>query len=157
MSTTYLGSVSSSVSWRATSPLDFSATLASSPQSSFARQFSSTEVTKLFYKTYSVTSTPTVIDVTTGLTDAYGAALSFATVKHLYFWNKDATRHLSVGGGTNALINALPTLIGQTPTNGSTGSCVFLTTSITTSGSVKILNLTASSGTILVDVLIAGT
>ena len=134
----------------------------------FQRIYNSTDVTKCFRQTYSVTSTPTAVDLT-NLTDSVtGAALSFASVVFLKIVNNDKTNNLTVGGvEANDIFGAAwPfTLVGQdrssgnggaSGTGGNTGSCIELVTNIAISGTHKILELTASAGTISVDVEIMG-
>jgi hypothetical protein len=87
---------------------DFNVTFSGTPTRDFARSFTSTDVTKMYFKTYTVTSTPTSIDLTS-LTDAYGQPLDFTgTIKALFIANNDATNNLTVGGGTNGLFSTLP-------------------------------------------------
>ena len=127
------------------------------PNKDFAVTYTSSDVTKLYFNNYSVTSGGTTIDLT-NLTDAFGNALSFTTVVDLIIVNNDATNNLTAGGGTNPVIPALPTLAGQAaPTGGgSTGSCAHITTPLSVTGTTKNLQLTASAGTISVDVIIIG-
>jgi hypothetical protein len=117
------------------------------PGLKYSKTFASTDISSVFCHTYTVTTTPTVIDVT-ALTNAFGASVGFATVKHVQVVNNAAAIGLTVGGGTDPLFSALPTIVA--------GGCVNLTTNITVSGSVKTLTLTAASGSISVDVLIVG-
>lgn len=157
MAETISGSVSSAGSYTHTNSGELGTTLTGNPVRSFARNFSSSEITKLYYATLSVTTTPTVLDVT-ALTSNYGSSLNFGTVKELLIWNKNTTsgQDLTVGGGTNPLLNALPDLKAQTAGAGSNGSCVHLTTPITVSGSAKNIRLVAATGTLTVDIMIAG-
>jgi hypothetical protein len=124
------------------------------PSRDFERVFTSTDVTKCYFNSYNVTTTPTAVDVT-GLTDAYGQAISFGTVKHVQLVNNDAAANLTAGGGTNALFAALPALVGQA--GNPNGSCVNLTTNLTADGTHKNIQLVASAGTISVDLFLVGT
>src|SRR5262245_50240349 len=102
-------------------------TYSGSPQVAVTKALSSSDITKVYYG--SRTTTGETLDVTSGLTDPYGASLNFATVKGLIVKNTHATSSLTVGGGSNALFNALPVITA--------GGSICLNLSITTSGSVK--------------------
>lgn len=133
-----------------------SAGFSGSPIQDFERGFSGSECTKLYFATYTVGTSPTSIDLTS-LTDAFGNALSFATIRHLAIINNDVTNNLTVGGGSNGLFAALPfTLTGSTASSGNKGSCLQLTANITVDGTHKILTLTSSASTISVNVFILG-
>lgn len=154
MSTSLSGSISSSSSFTQSSTSG-NVTYSGSPSKSYTRTFSATDVTKVYFATLSITTSPTSVDVTS-LTDVFGSALSFATVKHLQIVNNSTTANLSAGGGTNGLFSALPTLIGQAASSGNAGSCINLTTNLTVDGTHKIIALTSSSGTISVEIIIVG-
>ncbi len=130
--------------------MPFSITYTGNPSRSYTRAFASTEVSNVYFDTYTVGTGGVTVDVTS-LTDAYGQAISFGTVKNVLIVNNDGTNNLTAGGGSNALFAALPVLVGQTA-----GSCVNLTTNLTVSGSTKIISLVASAGSILVDLFIVG-
>lgn len=139
---------------QSTQPLNI--TYSGSPNRDFVRQFASTDITKLYFNTYTVGTSATTIDLTS-LTDAYGQSISFGTVKALLVVNNDATNNLTVGGGTNGLFSTLPfTLNGQTVSGSQQGSALSIITPITVDGTHKILSLTASASTISVDVFVAG-
>jgi hypothetical protein len=149
------GTISSISKFLIQNPQAFNITYSGNPTRDYERSFSSTDITKLYFATFTVTTTPTTIDVT-ALTDVFGNALNFATVKHIQVVNNDTTNNLTVGGGTNALFSALPALVGQSAAANSNGSCVNLTTNLTVTGTTKIIQLVAGAGSISVDVLIAG-
>lgn len=154
MAESITGSVSSKSKFLVQATDSSGTTYAGLPVQDFELLFGAS-VTKLYFATYSVTTSPTSIDLTS-LIDTFGVAVNFATVLHLRVTNNDTTNSLTVGGGVNGLFTALPfSLRGQsgTPDN---GSDLNLTTPITVDGTHKILTLVASAGTILVDVLIAG-
>lgn len=150
MAETVAGSVSSNTSFLDTTTVA-GTNYTGKPGLSYSKNFASTDISAVFHGTYTVTTTPTVIDVT-ALTSAYGAAISFATVKHLQIVNNHASIGLTAGGGTAALFSALPTIAG--------GGCVNLTTPLAVTpsgmGAAKNITLTAASGSITVDVLIVG-
>jgi hypothetical protein len=146
MAETISGSVSSTTSFLDTASVA-GTTYTGKPGLTYSKSFASTDISSVYADIFTVTTTPTVIDVTS-LTNAFGGAVSFATVKHVQVINSDAAVSLTVGGGTNPLFAALPTIVA--------GGCVNLTTSISVSGSVKNLTLTAASGSISVSVLIVG-
>jgi hypothetical protein len=155
MAETLSGNVSSISRFLHQNGAGLSITYSGNPVRDYERSFTSSDVTLIFFGNYTVTTTPTDIDLTS-LTDAYGNAVNFATVKHLQIVNNDTSHDLTVGGGTNALFAALPVLVGQTSTTSSDGSCLNLTTNITVDGTHKILELTASAGSISVDVFVVG-
>ncbi len=157
MAQSVTATITSGTQARYQSTQDFSTTFTGTPSLEWVKKFTTSNITKCYFTTETVTTTPVSIDLT-GLTDAYGAALSFATVKHLHIINNDATNNLTVGGGTNGVFAALPfNLKGQTGANNSdNGSDLNLTTEITVDGTHKILTLTASAGSISVDVFILG-
>lgn len=157
MATSLTATVTSSTLAKYQSTQALSTTFSGKPYNNWARNFATTDISKCYFNTHSVTTSPTSLDLT-ALTDAYGAALSFATVKHLQIINNSDTNSLTVGGGTNGLFTTLPfTLAGYAAANnGDDGSCLQLTTSITVDGTHKILTLTASAGTIDVDVFVLG-
>ncbi len=157
MSTTLSGQISSISKFLHQNTGAFGVTYSGNPLRDYERYFATSEVTKLFFASFTVTTTPTTIDLTS-LTDEYGDSFSFATIKHLEIVNNDTAINLTVGGGTNGVFAALPPLSGQSPANatGSNGSCLNLTTNITVDSTHKILQLVAGSGSISVDVFIVG-
>ena len=166
-SVTYSGSVTDNASMTAVPSFPFNISPSVSAPLNFTRSYNSADITKVYWNTYSVTSTPTTIDLTS-LTDIVGNALSFSTLVYLKVINQDTTNHLTIGGvEANDLFGvALPfTLAGQNRSSGnggssgsagSTGSEVSLVTNITVDATHKLLSLTASAGTISVQVLVAG-
>lgn len=157
MSSTVTATITSGTQAKFQEATTFGATFTGTPSLQWVRRFNTTELTKCYFNTYTVTSTPTSVDLT-ALTDAYGAALSFATIRHLRITNNDPAISLTVGGGTNGLFTALPfSLVGyNSATNTDDGSDLNLTTNITVDGTHKILTLVAASGSISVDVFILG-
>lgn len=155
MATTLSGTVSSISKFLQQSTQDLSIVYTGYPTRDYERTFSTTDVTKIVFKNYTVTSTPTSVDLTS-LTDPFGTSVNFATLKHIQVCNNDGTNSLTVGGGTNGVFSALPVLVGQN-TMTANGSCVNLTTNITIDSTHKILTLTASAGSISVDVFLVGT
>lgn len=129
-------------------------TYTGSPRISYSKTFSNVNVTKFYQATLSVGTSPTTIDVTS-LTDPFGDAVNFATIKHIEIVNNSTTADLTAGGGSNPIFNEM-VLKGQAVTAGSAGSCLNLTSPITVDGTHKNLALTSSSGTISVDLLISG-
>jgi hypothetical protein len=53
----------------------------------------------LVYSAGRSVSTADTLDVTSGLTSAYGAALTYSTVRAVAIWNTSATATVTVGGG----------------------------------------------------------
>lgn len=101
-------------------------------------------ITKLYSNIRSFTTSET-IDVTSGLTDFFGTALNFATVKQVWISNTSAAS-ITFGGGSNPLFNAF-TLTAS--------GCINLTTNITTSGSVKNIAV-SGTGTLSYSIVIMG-
>jgi len=157
MSQSVTATINSTTQARFQSSQAFSTTFTGTPFLAWQRQFTTSETTKCYFGNFTVTTSPTSIDLT-GLTDAYGSALSFATIRHLQITNNDETNSLTVGGGTNGLFTTLPfSLVGYSASNGtSDGSCLQLTTNLTVDGTHKILTLTAGAGSISVDVFLLG-
>lgn len=156
MATTLTAQITSQVKAAYASTGNLSIPFTGNPLVSFVKNFDSTEVTKTYFNSLSITSSPTSIDLSS-FTDCFGNAISMTTVKEIIIYNHDTAIALTVGGGTNGLFATLPfTLTGYTATTGSNGTCLHLTTSITVDGTHKILTLTAGSGTITVDVLVLG-
>jgi len=96
---------------------------------------STTPVNKVFNQSATISS-PTTLDVT-ALTDAYGAALSFGTVKQFVIQNTGAG-NLVVGGGSNPLF-------GTDQYTVKSGATLPITSSFTESGSAKNILLTPSA------------
>lgn len=147
MAQTLTGTINSNTSFLNQNALPLSVTYTGTPGKQYSKTFASSDITKVFFASYTVTTSSTTIDLTS-LTDAYGAAISFTTVKHLQILNNDATNSLLVGGGTNAVFSSLPSLVA--------GGCYNLTTNLAVSGSTKNLALTAGALSIGVDVLMVG-
>lgn len=155
MAESVTASISSKTSVKFQNVTSFGTTYTGTPSLDFERSFNTTETTKSYSHRYSVTSTPTVVDLTS-LTDDYGTALSFSTVRHIHIRHTDTTNSLTVGGGTTPVFAVLPVLTSYTASVGDNGSCVSITTNITVDSTHKLLSLTASAGTISVDVFIVG-
>lgn len=146
MSQTITASVVSSINALYQSSAPFSTTLGGTVARAFNKSYATSAITKLYFQNYA-SGSPTSIDLTS-LTDAYGVAISFTTVKHLLICNNDGTNAVTVGGGTNGLFSALPSLIG--------GGAYNLTTNFTVDGTHKIILITPAAGTPSVDVVVMG-
>jgi hypothetical protein len=68
-------------------------------------KLSASDVTKVYTVARSVSS-PDTFDVTTGLTNAYGAALVYTSVKAVVVLNTHTTATITVGGGSNPLFGS---------------------------------------------------
>jgi len=123
----------------------FNTTYSGNPTLAYSNNLPS--ATKLYYTTINVTSSSSTIDVTS-LTDAYGFPVTFTQVQHLHVVNNDATNSVTVGGGTNALLAALPAIVE--------GGQAMLTTNLAVSSSSKIITLVASASTVSTSIVIAG-
>ncbi len=108
---------------------------------------SSSDISKVYTKTISVTTTPTVLDVTSLTEQGFSQSQNFANVKYLHVEHTGASGTLTVGGGTNPLVTA---------SSLTAGGWIDLKTTIATSGSIKNLTLTASAGTITTNVYLLG-
>lgn len=129
-----------------TSALDLT-TYTGNVNKSYTKALSSSDVTKVFHDTRSVTGNET-LDLTSGLTDAYGTALVYSSLKHILIYNSDDTDSLIVGGGSNPVLANAVTI--------SAGGCLNLTSTFTVAGSTKNLRIEASSGSISYDVVLIG-
>lgn len=105
---------------------------------------SSLTITKLFQDARQFTTSES-LDVTSGLTDFFGTALAFVTVKQIWIYNTSAAS-ITFGGGSNPLFNAF-TL--------TTGGCINLTTNITTGSGVKNIAV-SGTGTLTYSIVIMG-
>lgn len=63
---------------------------------------SNVSVTKVFTDART-TAVPETLDLTTGLTDAYGAALVYSSCKYVCIQNTHVSATLTIGGGANPL------------------------------------------------------
>lgn len=149
MSTTLTGTVTSGVAFTFTSNAALGTSAIAPISETFRKTFASTDVTKVFFANYSVTTTPTSVDISTGLTDVFGTSFGFGVVKQMIIVNNDATNNLTAGGGTTPVFAVLPSIPA--------GGCINLTINNTVDSTHKLLALTASAGTISVDVVIVGT
>lgn len=97
----------------ATATIDFAATVqdtksadlgtySGNPKITDTTSLSSADVTKVFTDGRSL-SAPETLDVTAGLTSAYGAALVYSSVKAVVIQNTHGTATIVVGGGANPL------------------------------------------------------
>lgn len=146
MATSVTGSMAASLGLQVQETTDLSATFTGSPKLSFTKQFTTSDITKGYWKQYTVTTTPTSVDLT-ALTDWAGNALSFSTVKALLIVNR-GTVTVTTGGGTNAVIPSQDV---------TAGGCRLLQSTVTVDGTHKIITLTAASGSATVDIELAGT
>lgn len=117
-----------------------------SPAKSYEKTFTSSDITKIYHG--SRTTTGETLDLTSGLTDGYGTALVFATVKQILIINNSATQTLTIGGGANPVISELPVV--------SVGGHVNITSTFTVDGTHKNLKIQASAS-LTYDVIILGT
>ncbi|AWM39782.1 hypothetical protein GobsT_18560 [Gemmata obscuriglobus] len=100
---------------------------------------SSAQAAKRFTKQVT-TGSGTSYDVTTGLTDAFGTALTFATVNAVAIYNTGAAS-LTVGGGSNPLF-------GSDQYTVKAGQCLVIpNVPITVSGSVKTVHIVPAAST----------
>jgi hypothetical protein len=122
-------------------------TFGGSPTTVFSGTFTTAQITKLYKAVaYSIT-TSHVFDLTSGLTDPFGAAIVMTNLKHVYIVNNHASIAITVGGGTTPVCGAdLYTITA--------GGCLNLTSTyaITTNINLKI----ALTGTVTVDILLLG-
>lgn len=129
-----------------TRPLDLT-TYSGSVSKSYTNSLTSSDVSKVFHDERDVTGSET-LDLTTGLTDAFGTALVFTNLKHLFIYNKSATASLSVGGGANPVLANAVTI--------SAGGCLNLTSTFAVSGTTKNLLVTPSAGTVTYQIVLVG-
>jgi hypothetical protein len=109
---------------------------------------SSSDITKVYSATRSVSSADT-FDVTSGLTHAFGAALVYASVKGLVILNTHATASIVVGGGSNPLL-------GTDQYTVKAGQALYVPcVPVTVDGTHKVLTVTPS-GAVTYSLLILG-
>lgn len=105
-----------------------------------------TVLTKPYVKNLTITSTPTVLDLTTGLTNTIVGSLVFGHVVVIQIQNAGAVS-LLIGGGTNALIPAF--------TVTAKGSFC-LDSTLLVDATHKLISLSTASSTTTADVIIIG-
>ncbi len=94
-------------------------------------------------KVYSASVTAAVAqtyDVNSGLTDAFGNALVYTTVKEVIIYNSHATNYVTIGGGTNPLFGSGESIVvkpGRLVTVGNVP--------VTVDGTHKVLTVTPSA------------
>ncbi len=108
------------------------------PSITFTKSLSTSDISKC-YQLNATIATAQTYDVNSGLVDAFGTALVFATVKSVVIRNNDATASLVVGGGTNPLFVSDQYTIKA-------GQCLAITSSFTVNASTaKVITLTPSA------------
>lgn len=127
-----------------TKALDFATYTAPIPRT-FLKTFTTSDVDKVFHDTRSTTGE--TLDLTSGLTDAFGTALVFTNLKFLWIVNNHATSSITVGGGSNAVVTV------QTVT---AGGNLLLASTFTVDGTHKNLAVTPSTGTVSYDIILLG-
>src|SRR4051794_34551259 len=122
------------------------------PQGSFQYSAQNTLASSqicLFY-TNTRSTTGESLDLTSALTDAYNQALLFTKLQAFLIYNHDATKSLTVGGGTNAVFGALPSI-------GPLAAIAYCyPTGLTVDSTHKILTVTPSTGTVSYDLVLIG-
>lgn len=106
-----------------------------SPRINYLTSLSSSDVTKVYFTSATISGV-TTLDVT-ALTDIYGTALSYGTVKGVYIENSGAG-NLVLGGGTNPLF-------GTDQYTVKTGAVLPIVSPFTVGGSNKVITLTPSA------------
>lgn len=81
---------------------------------------------------------PDTYDVNSGLTNAYGVALVYTTVKGIWIKNTHATATLVIGGGSNPLL-------GTDQYTLKAGNALAITSPFTVDGTHKVLKITQSA------------
>lgn len=112
-------------------------TYSGNPQISTVTSFSTSDISKV-YTAAGTTAVNLNLDVTSGLTDAFGNALVFGTVKTFVLKNTHATATLTVGGGTNPLF-------GSDQYTVAAGACLPITTSFTVDSTHKVIRVVPSA------------
>lgn len=118
-----------------------------SPTISFTKTLSTSDISKC-YQNNQTSASPITFDVNSGLTDAYGTALVYTSVKTIVVRNNAASASLVIGGGSNPLM-------GTDQVTLAAGQVLVLTSPITVDGTHKVLTITPSASA-SVDVLILG-
>lgn len=117
----------------------------------------------VWYDTRTLAATSEQLDFAGGVTDAFGDALTFATIKLLLIRNKNTTtaHTLVIGGGTT---NPMTTIFGSTATNctetigpsGWTDKHNPIDGFAVTGGSADTLKLDAGTNTVVYDIIVLG-
>jgi hypothetical protein len=123
-------------------------TVSGTPQLNYSSRLTTTDLTDAYEGSRTVTGAET-LDVRSGLSNVFGTAIVLATVKGITIHNTHASNSLVVGGGANALFGSDQFTILA-------GKCLYLDTSIATSGSVKNLLVTPSGASTTYDIIIFG-
>jgi hypothetical protein len=145
--TTIQGSVSTSISFMQQEVVGNIGTASFPCIQNFNQNYFSSTITKLYSNTISVTTTPTSLNLNS-LTDAFGNAQNFGSVKSLYIQNTDPTNSVTIGGGTTPLFAA------QSPI--AAGECYSKLNSNLSTSSANLLQIVASAGSVSINIVIAG-
>jgi hypothetical protein len=131
--------ISSQIQYSSSSPLGSVGSYSGTFRVSETATYSSATVSKYWANSYTGSSTQT-IDVTS-ITDAFGNALSFATVQVIVIQITSSSGNVVVGGGSNPLLGSDQwTVIGTA--NGTTWA---VPQPYTVSGTVKVLKFIPST------------
>lgn len=134
-------------------PFSYSLTLASGTAAN--------QIDRIFHKRYSLTTTPTDIDLAGTLVDAFGNAVTFAEIVAIFLKNNSATpgQNVQVGGDAAALVGWVANandIVQVMP-----GGCMSVVNPndpayAVTGTTADILQLAAAAGTPTADLLVLG-
>jgi hypothetical protein len=143
--------VNSSIAAQFTNTGDLSSSFTGNPSLTISTRLAETDITKLYFKDLTVTSTPTSIDLTSGTStpDIWGASQVFGTVSGLQITNGSTTAALTIGAGTNAVFSTTTTLAPE-------GSFLW-DGDIAVDGTHKLLTLSATgTNSVACSILVVG-
>lgn len=149
MSLTTTASVSATIAALQTNALNLCTTYLGNPSTTYTNAFAS-GVSKVYFATLNTTmGYPSSLDLSNGsLSDAFGTALTFTSLKAIYIYNKDSTNTITVfGGSTPVIANTLDITAGGN---------ILLTSTFAVSGSTKLMQLDPGSHNITVDIFLLG-
>lgn len=77
----------------------------------YANGTGSSQANTIWSDTVAVTTSPTSYDLTSGMTDRYGTALTFATIKEIFVYNRSTTGsdYVRMGGNVNSSLSPFTT------------------------------------------------
>lgn len=136
--------INAAVQYTSSGPL---ATFTGTPRITTSTTLDSTAISKVYQAARSISS-PDTLDLTSGLTDAYGQALVFAAVKCVTIYNTSATATITVGGGSNPVFGSDQYTIKA-------GACLPITSPFTVDGTHKVITVTPSASATY-QIIIAG-
>lgn len=149
MSITLTGAVDCKVSAIQLNSVALSNSYAGNPSTEYAKTFTSSDISKLYFANRTATATPDSLDLSNAsLTDPYGASLTFSNLKVVYVKNNHATSPLTVFGGSSG---AIPNTLAI-----SAGGNVTLTSTFPIDSTHKFVKIDPGAATVSYDIFMFG-